>query len=409
MRILLLTQWFEPEPAFKGLGFAKALRDAGHHVQVLTGFPNYPRGSLFPGYRLRLFQREAMDGVEVIRVPLYPSHDQSALRRGLNYASFALSAAFLGSVLVRKPDVIYVYHPPATVAFPALVLKIVRGARVVYDIQDLWPDTLRATGMVRSAKLLGFVDWWCRLVYRCVDHIVVLSKGFQAVLIQRGVSAARVSVVLNWAGEEVEPDIPGQVDSLRTMAGLEESDKVVLYAGNIGRAQNLIALLPALVDPAVGQTGLKLLLMGDGVERAEIEAEVRRLQLENVVLLPPVPRAVVRRLVTQADALLVHLRSDPLFSITVPSKVQSYLYAGVPIIAGLTGDARAILERSNSALFFEPSDSDGFRRALLNFAGLATAERERMGRCGKSYYAEELSFSRALHQTSEVISRLQWE
>ena len=141
------------------------------------------------------------------------------LKRGLNYASFALSAALLGSVLVRKPDVIYVYHPPATVAFPALVLKVVRGGRVVYDIQDLWPDTLRATGMVRSEKLLRVVDWWCRLVYRCVDHIVVLSKGFEDVLVRRGVSAGRVSVVLNWAGEEVEPEVAGQESSLRTWLG----------------------------------------------------------------------------------------------------------------------------------------------------------------------------------------------
>lgn len=409
MRILFLTQWFEPEPAFKGLGFVKALREAGHDVQVLTGFPNYPRGSLYPGYRLRPFQRETMDGVEVIRVPLYPSHDQSALRRGLNYVSFALSAAFLGAVLVRKPDVIYVYHPPATVAFPALFLKVFRGGRVVYDIQDLWPDTLRATGMVRSEKLLRIVGWWCRLVYRCVDHIVVLSKGFQDVLIRRGVSAGRVSVVLNWAGEEVESDITEQERPLlRAMAGLAETDQVVLYAGNLGRAQDLGTLLAAMADPDVVRSRLKLLLMGGGVERAAIQAEVERHQMKNVVLLPPVPRAVVRQLVTQADALLVHLRSDPLFSITVPSKMQSYLYAGVPIIAGLAGESRSILERSSGALFFEPGDVEGFRRALLAFAGLGSADRERMGRCGKSYYLKELSFPRALHQTSEIICRFQW-
>jgi colanic acid biosynthesis glycosyl transferase WcaI len=409
MRILFLTQWFEPEPAFKGLGFAKALRDEGHSVQVLTGFPNYPRGSFYPGYRLRLYQRETMDGVEVIRVPLYPSHDQSALKRGLNYASFALSAALLGAVLVRKPDVIYVYHPPATVAFPALFLKVVRGGRVVYDIQDLWPDTLRATGMVRSEKLLRMVDLWCRLVYRCVDHIVVLSKGFEDVLVRRGVSARRISVVLNWAGEEVEAEAAGQERSLRNMAGLTESDGVVLYAGNIGRAQDLVTLLPAMADPGVVRSGLKLLLMGGGVERARIQAEVERHQMTNVVLLPPVPRAVIRQLVTQADALLVHLRSDPLFSITVPSKVQSYLYAGVPIIAGLAGEARSILEFSRGALFFEPGDSESFRRALLVFAGLGSADRNRMGCCGNTYYSKELSFSRALRQTSEVICKLQWE
>ena len=120
----------------------------GHEVEVLTGFPNYPGGKLYPGYRVRPWQREIIDGVTVNRVALYPSHDRSAVRRMANYASFALSAAVLGPFLVKKPDVIYVYHPPATVGLPAMVLRALRGCPVVYDVQDLWPDTVVATGMM---------------------------------------------------------------------------------------------------------------------------------------------------------------------------------------------------------------------------------------------------------------------
>src|ERR1017187_7964960 len=124
MRILLLTQWFEPEPTFKGLLFARELVARGHEVEVLTGFPNYPGGSVYPGYRIRPWAREQIDGISIVRVALYPSHDRSAVRRVLNYVSFALSAAVIGAALVTKPDVVYVYNPPATIGFPAVVLQL---------------------------------------------------------------------------------------------------------------------------------------------------------------------------------------------------------------------------------------------------------------------------------------------
>jgi hypothetical protein len=133
MRILLLTQWFQPEAFYKGVPFARALMERGHEVQVLTGFPNYPTGRLYDGYQLRLFQRETVEGVPVCRVPLYPSHDQSAPGRIANYLSFAFSASFLGPLLTSKPDIVYVYHPPPTTYLPASVMKLLRRVPVIYD------------------------------------------------------------------------------------------------------------------------------------------------------------------------------------------------------------------------------------------------------------------------------------
>ena len=164
MRILILSQFFDPEPIVKGLPFARELSRRGHAVEVLTGFPNYPGGKLYPGYRLRPWQREVLDGIPVHRVALYPSHDGSAVRRTANYASFALSAAVAGPFLVRKPDVVYVYHPPATVGLPALVFRALRGCPVVYDVQDLWPDSVASSRMVGSPWIIKALDRWCRLV-----------------------------------------------------------------------------------------------------------------------------------------------------------------------------------------------------------------------------------------------------
>ncbi|MNE41437.1 putative glycosyl transferase [compost metagenome] len=156
-RVLLLTQWFDPEPTFKGLVFARELVAQGFEVEVVTGFPNYPGGKLYPGYRIKLIQREVIDGVTVTRLPLYPSHGQSGIGRVLNYISFAASSLLYGLFGAKKPDVIYAYHPPLTVGIAAAFIRLLRRVPVVYDIQDMWPDTLRATGMFSNEKALRIV------------------------------------------------------------------------------------------------------------------------------------------------------------------------------------------------------------------------------------------------------------
>ncbi|MFA5276610.1 MAG: glycosyltransferase family 4 protein, partial [Candidatus Omnitrophota bacterium] len=202
MRILLLSQWFQPELSFKGLPFARELSMLGHEVQVLTGFPNYPGGRIYDGYKIKFFQREMLEGIPVFRVPLYPSHDNNPLRRIANYASFAFSAASLGIFGIKRPDVIHAYHPPATIGLPALFLHMAYHAPFVYDIQDLWPDTLAATGMVNNKLILRLVGKWCNLIYSQAAKIVVLSPGFKEELIKRGVSEHKIEVIYNWCEEE---------------------------------------------------------------------------------------------------------------------------------------------------------------------------------------------------------------
>src|SRR5207237_1222762 len=148
-RVLLLTQWFEPEPTFKGLVFARELVQRGYEVEVVTGFPNYPGGKIYAGYQVSLLRRELLEGVEITRVPLYPSHDSSALRRVANYLSFAIAAMVYCLFFASKPDAVYVYQLPTLGAVAALI-RVVRGVPFVFDVQDIWPDTLRATGMVHS-------------------------------------------------------------------------------------------------------------------------------------------------------------------------------------------------------------------------------------------------------------------
>ena len=235
MKIVLLTQWFDPEPTFKGLTFARELVRQGFEVEVVTGFPNYPGGKVYPGYRIRPIQCEEIDGVRITRLPLYPSHDGSVFGRVINYASFAASSLLYGLFKMKRPDVIYAYHPPLTVGMVASLLRIIRRIPVVYDIQDMWPDTLRATGMMSNEKVLAAIELLCRWVYRRVDHLVVLSSGFKRLLVERGVPEQKVEVIYNWCEENglkaplgiCPPDFP------------DASRFRIVFAGNMGKAQAL--------------------------------------------------------------------------------------------------------------------------------------------------------------------------
>lgn len=318
MRILMLTQWFDPEPTFKGLAFAKELIRLGHEVEVLTGFPNYPGGKLYDGYKIRLRQREIIDGISVIRVPLYPNHDGSALKRIGNYLSFAFSAALLGPFLVKQADVVYVYHPPATVALPAMMIKLLRGMPFVYDIQDLWPDTLAASGMLNNRQILKCVEWWCNLTYKIADHIVVLSPGFKRKLIERGVPEDKVSVIYNWCDE-------GQIAVMKRRVAAEREPEMVgrfniVFAGTMGKAQVLDAVMDAakLLSDRLPQVQFVFIGGGSDVERLkQIKSDKN---LANVIFLPRRPFSEIGSALSMADLLLVHLKDDPLFEITLPSK-----------------------------------------------------------------------------------------
>lgn len=390
MRILLLTQWFEPEPALKGLLFARALKEKGHDVEVLTGFPNYPGGRVYPGYRVKAFQRELVEGIRVVRVALYPSHDASAGRRVLNYTSFAISAALLGSFLTRRPDVIYAYHPPLTVGVAASILGMIKRAPFIYDVQDLWPDTLAATGMVRGRLPLSLVDLVARWVHRRAAHVVAQSPGFAARLRERGVPAQRMSVIYNWCHEHgtgmgADPQLAAELG-----AGSRFN---VIFAGTMGKAQGLDAVLEAarlLDDPG---SRVQFVFVGGGIESTSLKTRAERMGLGNVKFLPRVSMSEVGRVLAVGDVLLVHLKDDPLFRITIPAKTQAYLFAGKPILTAVRGDAADLVVRSGGGVRCEPDDPASIAEAITALAAMDPSELAAMGNRGRAFYETELSLA----------------
>lgn len=389
-RLLFVSQWFDPEPTFKGLAFARRLQASGFDVEVVTGFPNYPGGQLYDGYPLRFIRRDVMDGVRVTRLPLYPSHSRNRIGRSANYVSFFVSLLIYLTLCVRRRDVVYCYHPPVTVGLAVVLSQLIWRTPVVLDVQDMWPDTLTATGMVNQGWLLRLLDGLCRYVYKRVRRLVVLSPGFRQLLSERGVDPTVISVVPNWADEGALGLTTGSVPEAFAQANRFR----VLFAGNMGLAQALESVLEAAAIIARSRSDIEICFLGSGVVAAELAESAARRGLSNVRFLPRVPMTEVGDYLDAADALLVHLRDDPLFSITIPSKTQAYLAAGRPVIMAVGGDAAELIKLSGGGLAVPPEQPQALAEAIVHLADMPPDKRAEMGRRGRGFYESELSFTK---------------
>jgi glycosyltransferase involved in cell wall biosynthesis len=366
----------------------KGLVERGHQVSVVTGFPNYPEGRIYPGYRQRLCQREEIDGVRIFRLPLFPDRSRSALRRSANYLSFAASASLLGPAVSGPTDVMLVYHPPSTLGIPAWLISSLRRVPFVYEIQDMWPETLPATGMVRNPFILNALTKLSTFTYRRAAAITVISPGFKRSLVQKGVPEQKIHVVLNWGYEGAYKLVPPDEGLAREWGMLGRFN--VVYAGNMGPAQGLHNVLEAarlLTDcPAI-----QFVLLGHGVDRADLEERVRAKQIPNVRFLPAQPMECMPSVYALADALLIHLVNDPLFEITIPGKTQSYLASGRPLLVAVSGDAADLVLEAGAGVAARPSDPADLARAVRELYARPPEQRQAMGMAGRKYYLENLA------------------
>lgn len=399
-RLIYLSQLFDPEPTFKGSDFVDRISANGFEVEVVTGFPNYPGGQIYPGYRIRAFQKQQIGSAKITRLAMYPSHDRSALRRMATYLSFMCSAFIYLTFFMRRVDLVYVYYPALTAGLAAVAVKLFRRMPVILDVQDMWPDSLGSSGLLSHPVALWLAHKACNLLYRCCDHIIVLSPGFKALLIARGVSPDKITVIFNWAQESS----PQQHHNLPT--GFHQNDGFrVLFAGNIGEAQQLDTVLDAARTLQVRHPGCGFYVMGDGVQRERLMARARAEQLANVHFLPRVPLPQVQAYLAAADALLVHLADDPLFRITVPSKTQAYLFAGRPILMGVDGDAADLIRRADAGYVFRSGDAGDLAQCVCDLISDGPQKRHTMGLNGHTFYQAFLSRDRGIRQTVQILQR----
>jgi len=408
MRLLTLSQWYNPEPNFKGLALATALQAKGHTVTAVTGFPNYPSGKIYPGYRLQWRQWETMNGVRVLRVPLYPNHSNSGVKRILNYASFAFSASTLGAALCGSADVMWVYHPPLTVGIPAWWIGLLRRIPFVYEVQDLWPETLAATGMFRSATAARLVNNLARFVYRRAAAIIVISSGFKRNLVSKGVPAAKIHVIPNWADEELYRPV-ARDENLAREFGLADRFNV-MFAGNIGAAQGLETALDA-AELLRDLPRAQFVLIGDGVSVEHLRRATQERGLSNIRWIDRQPAERMPRWFALADVMLVHLKRDPLFEITIPSKTMAYLACGRPILCAVAGDTADLVRSASAGIVCPAEDPAALAQAVRDLYALPCEQREALGNAGRRAFLE--NYTRAVlvnrHEAllKDVVARAQ--
>lgn len=388
MNILIVSQYFWPEN-FRINDLVFYLRQQGHDVTVLTGLPNYPEGHFTPGHRIGT---EVHRGVKIKRVPLFPRLNGKGWQLACNYLSFAVSASLLGPFLCRgKVDAIFVHEPsPITVGFPAIVMKRLRRAPILFWVLDLWPESLVAAGGTKSESLLDAVRGMVRYIYRWCDLILVQSRGFIPHTEALADDPAKVRYFPSWAEELYRPI---QVDEAEAGAEGLPGGFRVMFAGNVGVAQDFENILNAS-ERLREHEDICWVVVGDGRMLAWVREQVKLRGLDDrVCLLGRRPLEDMPRLLAMADAVLVTLKREPIFALTIPGKVQSYMACGRPIIAMLDGEGARIVEESGAGYACPAEDAEALASAVLAMHGKKPEGRAAMGERARAYYEENFERS----------------
>lgn len=401
MRLLVVSQYFWPEN-FRVNELVAELVERGHEVTVLTGRPNYPEGAVFPEFLASPQDFSRYAGAEVLRVPLRP-RGKGSVRLALNYLSFVFWGSLLGPWKLRGRafDAIFVFETsPITSALPALLLRKIKRAPLAMWVLDLWPETLAAVGVVRSPRVLGWVGQLVRFIYHRCDRILAQSQAFFPNIEHWSGDKTRIRYLPGWA-EGVFDDAASSVEPAPEVQPYRSSFNV-MFAGNMGEAQDFPAILDA-AECLRERTDIRWLIVGDGRVAEWVRDEIERRSLaDRVVLLGRHPLERMPSFFKGANALLVSLRADPVFAMTIPGKVQAYLAAGIPLLGMLDGEGARVIQASGAGLVCGASDGAALARQVEALVAMGADENARMGALGRAYCKRE--FDRAM-----LIDRLESE
>lgn len=398
---VVLSQFYKPEPFIFAPAIAEMLFQAGNDVSVVTGFPNRPGGKLFQGYKQKFGFSETINGVKVHRVPLVINHSQRAVERIVNFLTFSVSA-LTASSKIRSTDAVYVYATPATAAIPAQIWKKLFGIPYVLHVQDLWPESVTDSGMMKGGKIIRLVEFilhsWLKTLYAGASKIIAISPGMKDLLIARGVDSQKIEVIFNWADESTIT--PKSADSFSGQS------TTLLYAGNLGPMQDLVTVIEA-AGQLNSAAGFSLKIAGGGV----LEHQLQDLAKEktSIEFLGRLPRVEVGELYMQSDFQIVPLKDIPIFRVTVPSKLQASLAAGVPVITTVKGDVANLINQYNAGIVAEPEDVSSLVSAFQRAHQMSMEDRAEMGKNALKLYEELMSKASGTHAIKfimEAVSNL---
>lgn len=391
MRFLILTQYYEPEigaPQVRLSALVRELRRAGHTVEVVTALPNHPTGRIFPGWGRRLYVRTEESGVMVHRVWLYPALG-SGLRRLLNYFSFMVSCVF-GLVRANRPDYLFIESPPLFPAIPGLLAARLWRTKAIFNVADLWPDSVVQLGLMKDGVMLRAAAWLERVIYQKADYVVAVTRGIERTLTgPKAVPGHRVLYLPNGVDTELfQPSSPDR--ALQQELGLV-GKKVILYAGTHGYAHGMEVALKA-AELIRHRADICFLFVGDGSEKNRLVGMAQQLSLPNVLFLEAAPPVMVSRLYSFAHVGLSTLRDSLLFEGTRPAKVFASMAAGVPVLYSGAGEGARLVEQAGAGLISGPEDASALAQGVVRLCDDPDLAAQ-LGSNGRRYVEERLSWT----------------
>lgn len=360
MHILFLSDNFPPEvnaPASRTFEHCREWVKAGHEVTVITCVPNFPKGTVFDGYRNKLWQSEEVEGIRVIRVWSYITRNEGFAKRILDYVSYMVSAS-IAALFVRRVDIIIGTSPQFFTICAAYFVATAKRLPWVLELRDIWPESIRAVGAVRESRLLDWLEKLELFLYRKASKIVAVTNAFKTNLIDRGIDGSKISVITN--GVDVTRFSPMAKDRELEASLNLEGKFVAGYIGTHGLAHGLDTVIDAarLLNKRTDRDAFRILMIGDGASRAQLEARTASEALKNVLFVDSVPKDEVARYWSLLDASIIHLKRSDLFKTVIPSKLFECMGMGIPVLHGVEGESADIVIRTEIGLLFEPENAE---------------------------------------------------
>lgn len=382
MNILIVSQYFYPEP-FIINDIAVRLVEAGNRVTVYTGKPNYPEGKIYEGYSKQKISNENMNGIDIFRVPLRP-RKKGSLNLIINYLSFVYNGIRYAKTFMKKKknfDIIFMVQlSPITSMIPAIYLKKKLRLPMVTWVQDIWPESVSATGLITNRVLLYPLKILSNYLYNRSDLLLAQSKSFESLLLTRAKKSVRY-YPNSYDSDRINNEPFIKNDILEKI----KNKFIIMFAGNIGTAQDVETIVEAgkkLKD----NPEIIIAFVGNGSMVAYINNKIQEHNLSNIILVGRVESKMMNSIYSYADVLLMTLKNETIFSMTVPSKLQSYLSTSKPIISAVPGEGNKIVLAANAGISVDPSDSDAIQKAIEQLFSMAKAELKKLGNNGKKYF-----------------------
>lgn len=401
MRILIITQYFWPEN-FRINDLALGLKERGHEIAVLTGKPNYPGGTFFKGYSFFKKRREEWNGIPIYRSPLIPRKGGKGIQLMFNYLSFAFFATLRSFGIREEFDKIFVFEPsPITVGIPAIIYSKRKRIPIYFWVQDLWPESIKAAGQIKNAFILKRINKLTQWIYSNSKTILIQSEGFRQYILNQGVSNDKIIYYPNSTEGFYKPVCPGE----RIRGLIPAVPFKILFAGNIGEAQDFDTILNAAAIVQQQNRDIHFIILGNGRKRPYVEEQILKLGLTpNFHLLGSFPVQDMPDFFSCADALLVTLKKDEIFALTIPSKLQSYLACAKPIIAALDGEGAKIIRESKAGFVSPSGDAGELARHILKMYDLGENARARASENAKRYFLDNFERETLINKLLEIFS-----